>query len=131
MAVAALTFMPTIVLQPHLALAIFVTPALFDAAYGTAPRDIRKHWLPLLILAVAAVIVTMLAVGIIGHFTGRLGWAAALTLGAIVSPPDASAVSAVINSLPLPRRTLLILEGESLLNDAARSCCSGRHKLLH
>ncbi len=117
-AIAAMPFLPTIVLEPDLALAIFVTPALFDAAYDTTPRDLRKHWLPLLILAVAAVIITMLVVGTVGHFMARLGWAAAFTLGAIVAPPDASAVSAVLNRFPLPRRTLLILEGESLLNDA-------------
>ncbi len=117
-AVAAMPFMPTIVLEPDLALAIFVTPALFDAAYDTTPRELRKHWLPLLLLAGAAVIITMLAVGTVGHFMGGLDWAAAFTLGAIVSPPDASAVSAVLNRFSLPRRTLLILEGESLLNDA-------------
>lgn len=116
--VAIAPFLPTIVLEPRLALAVFVTPALFDAAYDTAPRELKKHWVPLTTLAVAAVIVTMLAVGMVGHALAHLGWAAAFTLGAIVSPPDASAVSAVLNRFPLPRRTLLILEGESLLNDA-------------
>jgi NhaP-type Na+/H+ or K+/H+ antiporter len=116
--VAATPFLPTIILQPDLALAIFVTPALFTAAYETSPRELKEHWLPLVILAVAAVIVTTLTVGVVGHFTSGLAWASAITLGAIVSPPDASAVSAVLNRFPLPRRTLLILEGESLLNDA-------------
>ena len=116
--VALAPFLPTIVLDPQLALAIFVTPALFDAAYDTAPRELREHWLPLTMLAVAAVIVTTLTVGTVGHLMGHLGWAAALTLGAIVSPPDASAVSAVLSRFPLPRRPLLVLEGESLLNDA-------------
>ena len=116
--VAAIPFLPTIILQPNLALAVFVTPALFTAAYDTSLIDLRHHWLPLSFLAVAAVIVTTLTVAIAGHFAGDLGWAAAITLGAIVSPPDASAVSAVLNRFPLPRRTLLILEGESLLNDA-------------
>jgi len=117
-AVAAIPFLPNILLEPDLALAIFVTPALFDAAYDTAPRDLRRHWAPLGFLAVAAVIVTTVTVAFVGHIMTDLGWAAALTLGAIVSPPDASAVSAVLNRFPLPRRTLLILEGESLLNDA-------------
>lgn len=116
--VAAAPFLPTIILQPDLALAIFVTPALFSAAYETSPRELKGHWLPLLILAVAAVIVTTLTVAVVGHFTAGLAWASAMTLGAIVSPPDASAVGAVLNRFPLPRRTLLILEGESLLNDA-------------
>ncbi|AFL88437.1 NhaP-type Na+(K+)/H+ antiporter [Terriglobus roseus DSM 18391] len=116
--VAAIPFLPNIVLEPELALAVFVTPALFDAAYDTAPRDLKKHWVPLAILAVAAVIITTVAVGVVGHTMAGLGWAAAMTLGAIVSPPDASAVSAVLSRFPLPRRTLLILEGESLLNDA-------------
>lgn len=117
-AVAAIPFLPTLVLEPGLALAVFVTPALFNAAYDTAPRELRRHWLPLTILAVAAVVITTLAVAVVGHWWAHLGWAAAFTLGAIVSPPDASAVSAVLNRFSLPRRTLLILEGESLLNDA-------------
>jgi CPA1 family monovalent cation:H+ antiporter len=117
-AVAMVPFLPTIILQPDLALAIFVTPALFDAAYGTTPRELKRHWLALCVLAVAAVIVTTIVIGVLGHSMQGLGWAAALTLGAIVSPPDASAVSAVLNRFPLPRRTLLGLEGESLLNDA-------------
>jgi Na+/H+ antiporter len=116
--VAIIPFLPTILLDPQLALAIFVTPALFDAAYSTSPRELKKHWIPLAILAVAAVIVTVLTVAAVGHFTGHLTWAAAFTLGAIVSPPDASAVSAVLNRFQLPRRALLILQGESLLNDA-------------
>ena len=116
--VAIIPFLPTILLDPQLALAIFVTPALFDAAYSTSPRELRKHWIPLAILAVAAVIFTMLTVGTVGHFMAHLTWAAAFTLGAIVSPPDASAVSAVLNRFQLPRRALLILQGESLLNDA-------------
>lgn len=116
--VALVPFLPTILLDPQLALAVFVTPALFDAAYSTSPRELRKHWIPLAILAVAAVIVTMLTVGAVAHVIAHLGWAAAFTLGAIVSPPDASAVSAVLNRFRLPRRALLILQGESLLNDA-------------
>lgn len=116
--VALVPFLPTIILDPQLALAIFVTPALFDAAYSTSPRELKRHWIPLAILAVAAVIVTMLAVGAVGHAIAHLGWAAAFTLGAIVSPPDASAVSAVLTRFQLPRRALLILQGESLLNDA-------------
>lgn len=116
--IALIPFLPTLVLEPGLALAVFVTPALFNAAYDTAPRELRRHWLPLTILAVAAVVITTLAVAVVGHWWAHLGWAAAFTLGAIVSPPDASAVSAVLNRFSLPRRTLLILEGESLLNDA-------------
>ena len=117
-AVAAIPFLPNIILEPNVALALFVTPALFDAAYDTPPRELKRHWLPLSFLAVAAVVVTTVTVAVVGHHMANLGWAAALTLGAIVSPPDASAVSAVLNRFPLPRRTLLILEGESLLNDA-------------
>lgn len=110
---------PHLILNPQIALAIFVTPALFNAAFRTSPRELLKHWVPLVALAGASVIITVFAVGVVGHILGHLSWAAALTLGAIVSPPDASAVSAVLNRFPLPRRTLLILEGESLLNDAS------------
>jgi CPA1 family monovalent cation:H+ antiporter len=129
-AVAAIPFLPNVILEPDLALALFVTPALFDAAYDTAPRDLKHHWVPLAFLAVAAVIVTTVTVALVGHTMSGLSWAAALTLGAIVSPPDASAVSAVLNRFPLPRRTLLILEGESLLNDATALLLFGTAQAL-
>ena len=65
-AVAFLPFSPTIQIDPRLALVIFIAPALLDAAYDTAPRDLKRLWVPLLVLAVGAVIITTAVVAVVG-----------------------------------------------------------------
>jgi CPA1 family monovalent cation:H+ antiporter len=117
-AVALLPFAPAVEIEPHLALVLFIAPALLDAGYDTSPFALRRHWPSLLSLAVLAVLATALAVGLAGWAWAGLPFAAALTLGAIVAPPDAAAASAVLNRIGLPRHSLLVLQGESLLNDA-------------
>jgi CPA1 family monovalent cation:H+ antiporter len=116
--VAVLPFAPAVEIEPHLALVLFIAPALLDAGYDTSPRDLRRHWISLLSLAVLAVLATALAVAAVGWAWAGLPFAAALTLGAIVAPPDAAAANAVLSRLGLPRRSMMVLQGESLLNDA-------------
>jgi len=118
-AVAAMPFAPDVGIDPELALAVFIAPALLDAAYDTSPGELRRLWAPLLFLAVGAVLLTAGAVAVIGWHLGGLPFAAALAMGAVVAPPDAAAANAVLNRVGLPRRPLLVLQGESLLNDAA------------
>lgn len=115
---AALPFAPLISIDPHLALVLFIAPALFHAAYATPPRELRRHGLSLFALAVVAVVLTTIAVAAVGVFWGGLPLAAAIALGAIVSPPDAVVWDAVTTDMDLPRRGILILQGETLLNDA-------------
>jgi CPA1 family monovalent cation:H+ antiporter len=110
--------LPGVGMDPHLALAIFVAPALLDAAYDTAPRDLRRLWVPLVVLAVGAVILTTAAVAFLGVTVAGLPVAAAVVLGAIVAPPDAAATRAILSQVQLPRRGALVVQGESLLNDA-------------
>jgi monovalent cation/hydrogen antiporter len=110
---------PRVALDPELALALFVAPVLLDAAYDASPRDLRKNLLPVSSLAVGAVLVTVAAVAaVVRSLVPGVGWAAAVTLGAIVAPPDASAAMAVLRKLRPPHRVLVVLEGESLFNDA-------------
>jgi CPA1 family monovalent cation:H+ antiporter len=116
--VAALPWAPEIDMQPRLALALFIAPALLDAAYDLPPRELRRDWLPLTWLALIAVVLTTAAVAWIGWAWEGMPLAAAIALGAIVAPPDAAAAAAVLTKFPLPRRTMAILQGESLLNDA-------------
>ena len=120
---AALAFMPGaphFVLDPQLALALFVAPILLDTAYDTSPRDLRRNWVPIASLVLVAVGVTTVAVAwTVKHFVPDLPWAAAVALGAIVAPPDAAAATAVLRETRPPHRILQILEGESLLNDAS------------
>src|SRR2546426_4677888 len=118
---AALAFVPAgpeLEIEPDLALALFVAPVLLDAAFDTSPRDLRRNIIPLASLVIVAVGLTAAAVAWVGWRLGGLPIAAAVTLGAIVAPPDAAAAAAVLGRLRLPRRLLHVLQGESLLNDA-------------
>jgi NhaP-type Na+/H+ or K+/H+ antiporter len=117
-AVAFLPFSPAFQIDPRLALVIFIAPALLDAAYDTAPRDLLRLWVPLLALAVGAVVVTTATVAAAGWYFAGLPVAAAIALGAIVAPTDAVAVNAVTNRMDLTRHGSLVIQGESLLNDA-------------
>ena len=118
MLVALSPFAPSVQIDPHLALAIFIAPALLDAAYDTSPRDLRRLWIPLLVLAVGAVLATTVAVAYVGVLLAGLPIVTAFALGAVVAPPDAVAVGAVTRQVGLPIHSSLVIRGESLLNDA-------------
>jgi monovalent cation/hydrogen antiporter len=111
---------PQLELPPDLILALFVAPVLLNAAYGTSLRDLRKNRVQILSLVFAAVALTTVAVA----FTVRLlipgfPWGAAIALGALLAPPDAVAALAVLRHVQPPHRIRMVLEGESLLNDAS------------
>ena len=116
--VAALPFAPHLNIEPRLALTLFVAPAVMDTAFELPPRELLRNWMPLVSLAVVLVLVTTAAVAYAGVAFGGIPVAAAVALGAIVAPPDAAAAAAVLREFKLPRRTMSILQGESLLNDA-------------
>jgi monovalent cation/hydrogen antiporter len=119
---AALAFvpgLPHIEIDPELVLVVFLPPLLMDGAYVTMWDEFRRHLKGILLLAVGAVAFTTLVVGLAVHWVmPSLPWAACFALGAIVSPPDAIAAAAVLERVPLPRSLRVLLEGESLLNDA-------------
>jgi len=118
-ALAFLPGLPSISLDPELALVLFLPPLLMDGAYSTALGRFRKHLPGILSLAVGAVVFTTLVIGVVAHWlVPQLPWAACFALGAIVSPPDAVSARAVLKGVTLPRRLTALLEGESLLNDA-------------
>ena len=105
--------------DPELILVIFLPPLLIDGAWGISVRYLRKHIIGITSLAVGAVLFTTLVVAVVTHWLfPSLPWAACAALGAIVSPPDAVSARAVLQQVKLPRRVLMLLEGESLLNDA-------------
>src|SRR3954466_6364250 len=111
--------LPVVDLNPDVVF-YFILPALiYPAALFTSWRDFRRNLRPILLLAIGLVLATMLAVAWIAHsIVPALPWAAAFALGAIVSPPDAVAATAIIRRLGVPHRIQVILEGESLVNDA-------------
>src|SRR6201996_8428385 len=106
-------------LEPDLVFFLFLPPLLYIQAFYTSWRDFRLFMRPILALAVGLVIATTLAVAFVAHWLiPGLPPSAGFVLGAIVSPPDAIAASAIAQRLGLPRRVVTILEGESLVNDA-------------
>src|SRR5690349_7925824 len=111
---------PSVTLDPELALALFVAPVLLDAAFDSSPRDLRKNWRPVTALALLAVGLTVAVVAVVARWlVPEMPWSVAIALGAIVAPPDAAAATAVLRQLRPPHRLLVILEGESLFNDAS------------
>jgi CPA1 family monovalent cation:H+ antiporter len=119
---AALAFipgLPVISLDPELVLVIFLPPLLMDGAWTIALRHLRRHLIGILSLAVGAVVFTTVVVAVVTHMLlPTLPWAACAALGAIVSPPDAVSARAILQRVHLPQRLSILLEGESLLNDA-------------
>jgi monovalent cation/hydrogen antiporter len=111
---------PALVLDPELALALFVAPVLLDAAFDASPRDLRANWRTVAGLAVGAVLITIVVVaGVARLLVPDMPWPVAIALGAVVAPPDAAAATTVLKQLRPPHRLLVILEGESLFNDAS------------
>jgi CPA1 family monovalent cation:H+ antiporter len=110
--------LPDLQLPPDLVLVAILPPLLYSAAFFTGLRDLRANLRPISLLAVGLVAVTTVGVALVAHFAiSGLSWAAAFTLGAIVSPTDALATTEVVRRLNVPRRVASILEGESLVND--------------
>lgn len=116
--VALIPGAPGLAINPSTYLALFITPALVDAAYDFPPGATRRFLAPLVMYAVVAVVLTTGIVAWIAHAVLALPLAAGIALGAIVSPPDAAAATAVLRKFNLSRRTDAVLKGESLFNDA-------------
>lgn len=115
-----LPFVPNVQLSPDVVLLIFLPPLLYSAAWFTSWKQFKESIRPITLLAFGCVLGTSLVVGwvaeaIIPGFTFTMGF----LLGAIVSPPDAVAAITMLRNTALPQRVKVILEGESLVNDAA------------
>src|SRR5215510_345907 len=112
--------LPPLPLDPNLILVIVLPPVLYQAALLTSWRDFRANIRAISLLAIGLVIATTAAVAATFKWlVPEAPWAAAFALGAIVSPPDAVAATAVLSRMNIPRRIVTILEGESLVNDAS------------
>jgi monovalent cation/hydrogen antiporter len=99
---------------------LFLPPLLQASAYRTDWPAFRSNLRPILFLAVGAVVFTTLVVAVVAKLLiPTMPWWAAITLGAIVAPPDAVAAASVLKNFSMPKRLVVVLEGESLLNDAS------------
>jgi CPA1 family monovalent cation:H+ antiporter len=111
--------LPHLRLDPQAVFLIFIPPLLFWTSLTTSLRDLKRNLRAITLLAVLMVLATMSMVARAAHaLLPELPLAMCFVLGAIVSPPDAVAVTASTRELRLPRATVVILEGESLMNDA-------------
>jgi Na+/H+ antiporter len=118
-AIGLIPGLPHVELQPEIVFLLFLPPVLYSAAWATSWPDFKAAKRPISLLAIGCVIFSTCAVAWIAHaFIPGFGWAEAFVLGAIISPPDAVAATAATKGLPVPRRVITVLEGESLVNDA-------------
>ena len=110
---------PDVELDPDLVLVIFLPPLLYVAAFFADLRALRADARGLSLTSIGLVLVTTCSVAIVGHELIGLPWAVAFALGAIVSPTDPVAATAITRQLGAPRRLVNLIEGESLVNDSS------------
>ena len=117
----ALSFVPGIPdlsLPPEVVLVAVLPPLLYLSAFFTSLRDLRQKAAPISLLAVGLVAVTTVTVAAAAHWwIDGFSWKAAFVLGAVVSPTDPIAATAIASRLGVPRRVIAVIEGESLVND--------------
>ena len=118
LALGLLPGMPEIELEPDLVLLVFLPPLLYSAAFFADLRALRYNARPITLLAIGLVLATIAVVAVIGHEVIGLSWPMAFVLGAIVSPTDPVAATAIMRRLGAPRNIVNVVEGESLVNDA-------------
>jgi Na+/H+ antiporter len=105
-------------LDPDLVLLVFLPPLLYSSAFFADLGALRANARPIALGAIGLVLATAAAVAVLGHELIGLSWAMAFALGAIVSPTDPAAATAIMRRVGAPRRMVDVLEGESLFNDA-------------
>lgn len=119
-AIGLIPGLPVISFDPNLILMIVLPPILYYAAFGTAFREFKKNWKEIFSLALGLVVITTLIIGLIFKWLfPQFPWALAFAFGAIVSPPDSVAATAILKRFSINPRLLSVLEGESLINDAS------------
>lgn len=120
---ALISFVPgtgNIYFNPGLVLMIFLPPILYYSAFGISFREFQRNWKNIFSLALGLVALTTFVVGIIFKWLfPQFPWALAFAFGAIVSPPDAIAVTSILKRFNMSSRLMTLLEGESLVNDAS------------
>jgi Na+/H+ antiporter len=110
---------PDVQLDPELVLVIVLPPLLYSAAFFSSLRELRENVKEISLLAIGLVIFTMAGVAVVAHeVVDGMSWEAAFVLGAVVSPTDPVAATAIASRAGAPRRYVTIVEGESLVNDA-------------
>lgn len=110
--------LPTVALEPEFVLLLVLPPVIYTSAVAMSWREFRFNLRPIALLAVGCVVFTTVAIAAATHYLLGFPWAIGFVLGAIVSPPDAMAPLSIARRMQIPRRILVVLEGEGLVNDA-------------
>jgi Na+/H+ antiporter len=111
--------LPTVKLAPEFVLLFVLPPIIYSSAVAMSWREFRFNLRPISMLAVGCVLFTTIAAAAVTHWLLGFSWPVGFVLGAIVSPPDAVAPLSIARRMQLPRRIIVILEGEGLANDAS------------
>lgn len=110
--------LPKVELAPELVLLAILPPLIYSAGVAMSWREFKFNLRPIGLLAVGCVVFTTCMIGVATHYLLGFDWAVGFLLGAIISPPDVVAPLAIARQLGLPRRIVVVLEGEGLANDA-------------
>jgi monovalent cation/hydrogen antiporter len=104
--------------NPDVALFLFLAPLAYSSAVELPWPEFRDHLRSIAILAIVLVVVTTAVAAVVAHSFMGISWPVATVLGAVVSPTDTVAASAIASRMGMPRQLTAILEGEGLANDA-------------
>lgn len=119
----AIGFIPSmgeIEINPDIVFLIFLPPLLYDASFNISPKDFKTNIHTISTLAIPLVFLTTFWIAVVAHYTiPNMTWPLAFVLGAILSATDAVAAISITKGLNISRKTITILEGESLINDAS------------
>jgi len=116
--VALVPGLPEVRLAPEVVLLVILPPLIYSAGVSMSWREFRFNLRPIGLLAFGCVVFTTCAVAAAAHYLLNFDWAVGFVLGAIIAPPDVVAPLAIARRLGLPRRLVVVLEGEGLANDA-------------
>jgi CPA1 family monovalent cation:H+ antiporter len=116
--IAFIPGLPKVTLAPEVVLLVILPPLIYSAGVAMSWRDFKFNLRPIALLAFGCVIFTTCAVAAAAHYLLKFDWAVGFLLGAIISPTDVVAPLAIARKLGLPRRIVVVLEGEGLANDA-------------
>ncbi len=112
--------LPEIKINPEIIFLLFLPPLLYDAAFNISFREFRKNINTISTLAISLVFLTASGIAVVAYFMiPGMTWPLAFVLGSILSATDAVAAMSITKGLGLSHKTVTILEGESLINDAS------------
>ena len=119
LAIAFVPGLPDVELEPDTIFLIFLPPLVYAAAWRSSPLELKTVLRPLALLSIALVFLTAAVIAVVAHaLVPELSWAEAAILGAVLAPTDAPAATAIFRRLGAPERVRLLIEGESMINDA-------------